>query len=167
MFEDEARFGRIGNPKRCWAPKGVRPTVPAQFVREYTYAYGAVCPQEGKADFLILPDMRAKCMSIFLKEISRRYAGEVVLMVLDGAPNHRALSALPQNILLAYLPPYCPELNPVEHIWDEMREKHFKNLAFNSMAGVENTLNEACLFYENHPEILKPLTGFHWIINAY
>ena len=51
MFQDEARFGRINDPKRCWSPKRTRPTVGKQIIREYTYAYGAVSPRDGAADF--------------------------------------------------------------------------------------------------------------------
>ena len=54
MFQDEARFGRINDPKRCWSPKRTRPTVGKQIIREYTYAYGAVSPRDGAADFLIV-----------------------------------------------------------------------------------------------------------------
>ena len=62
MFQDEARFGRINDPKRCWSPKRTRPTVGKQIIREYTYAYGAVSPRDGAADFLILPVMTAVAM---------------------------------------------------------------------------------------------------------
>lgn len=166
MFEDEARFGRINDPKRCWAPEGIRPTVPSHFVREYTYVYGAVCPKDGKSDFLILPNMRTDCMKIFLQELSVRYANEVVLLVLDGASNHKACSALPENILMVHLPPYCPELNPVEHIWEDMREKHFKNLAFDSLSGVEKVLNSACIAYESNQGLVRSISGFNWILNT-
>lgn len=165
MFEDEARFGRISNPKRCWAPKGVRPVVSSHFVREYIYAYGAICPQDGSADFLILPDMRSKCMNIFLKELAFRYSESIILLILDGAPNHQARTSIPDNVLLAHLPPYSPELNPMEHIWEDMREKHFKNLAFNSLDAVEEKLAAACLAYESNREVVKKIGGFHWIIN--
>jgi len=65
MFQDEARFGRINDPRRCWAPKGIRPEVGMQIVREYTYAFGAVSPQDGTWDSLVLPVVTAKAMSIF------------------------------------------------------------------------------------------------------
>lgn len=55
MFQDEGRFGRINKPKRCWCPKGIRPRIPCQIVREYTYAYAAVSPQDGKMVSLVLP----------------------------------------------------------------------------------------------------------------
>jgi len=54
MFQDESRFGRITDPKRCWAPKGIRPVINKQMIREYTYAYGAFSPLDGRNDLLIL-----------------------------------------------------------------------------------------------------------------
>ena len=88
MFQDEARFGRINDPKRCWSPKRTRPTVGKQIIREYTYAYGAVSPRDGAADFLILPVMTAVAMKVFLDELARRHDGQYILMIYDGAPCH-------------------------------------------------------------------------------
>ncbi len=65
MFQDEARFGRMSDPGRCWAPPHVRPRVGYQLVREFTYAYGAVSPLDGVSDFLILPYMTADVMNLF------------------------------------------------------------------------------------------------------
>jgi len=65
MFQDEARFGRINDPRRCWAPKGFRPEVGMQIVREYTYAFGAVSPHDGTLDSLVLPVVSAEAMSLF------------------------------------------------------------------------------------------------------
>jgi transposase len=144
MFQDEARFGRINDPRRCWAPKGVRPEVGMQIVREYTYAFGAVSPQDGTLDSLVLPVVNAEAMSIFLEEVARRHPEEFILMFLDGAGWHRANDlAVPENMRLEALPPYSPQLNPVEHIWDEIREKWFTNEVFNSLDAVEDRLVEA------------------------
>jgi hypothetical protein len=66
MFQDEGRFGRISDPRRCWAPHGVRLVVPSQVVREYTHAFAAVSPHDGVLDSLILPDVNAQMMSLFL-----------------------------------------------------------------------------------------------------
>ncbi|MFO1349871.1 MAG: hypothetical protein U1F68_04005 [Gammaproteobacteria bacterium] len=68
MFEDEARFGRLSEPKRCWAAPGIRPRVCQQQVREYTYAYGAVSPLDGRADFLILPVMTTEAMRLLWRK---------------------------------------------------------------------------------------------------
>ena len=149
MFQDEARFGRINDPKRCWSPKRTRPTVGKQIIREYTYAYGAVSPRDGAADFLILPVMTAVAMKVFLDELARRHDGQYILMIYDGAPCHSpgALN-IPDTMTVRTLPPYSPQLNPVENIWDDMREKFFANIVFESMDAVENKISEACLHYE-------------------
>ena len=78
MLQDEARFGRINEPKKCWAPLGIRPTVLKQTVREYTYAYGAISPNDGVADFLILPKMDGFSMNLFLSEVSQRHHNEFI-----------------------------------------------------------------------------------------
>jgi hypothetical protein len=64
MFQDEGRFARISSPRRCWAPRGVRPSVPCQIVREYTYAYVAASPHDGVMDSLVLPQVNAQAMSL-------------------------------------------------------------------------------------------------------
>lgn len=167
MFQDEARFGRINKPRRCWAPKGIRPVVKSQIIRQYTYSYGAFSPKDGVCDLLILPSMTNQSMEAFLEELSLRHPDELILLICDNAPNHgKKRLKVPENILIFRLPPYSPELNPPEHIWDDMREKFFGNKAFNSMDAVEDKLIEASLFYENNPDIVKSITGFEWIVNT-
>ena len=167
MFQDEARFGRINEPKACWAPPGVRPMVGQQLVREYTYAYGAVSPLDGQSVFLILPMMTAEAMSVFLAEVARRYEHHYILMIYDGAPCHSETAlSVPDNMMTETLPAHCPELNPTEHIWDEIREKFFPNLIFDSMAAVERKLIESLLFLESNPELVQSITGFKWIVDV-
>ena len=167
MFQDEARFGRISIPKRCWAPKKVRPVVRKQIVREYTYIYGTFSPKDGRADFLILPFMNNMCMNLFLKEISQRYPDEYILMFWDGASSHsEGKLRIPDNVMLETIPPYCPDLNPSENIWDDMRESFFNNITFDSMAAVEELLEAAAKFYETNLERVKSITGWDWIISA-
>jgi transposase len=123
MFEDEARFGRINDARRCWALEGFRPEVPVQMVREYTYLFGAVSPHDGVLDSLVLPEVNAEAMSLFLAEVAERHRRDYILMVLDGAGWHRARElVIPNNMGLVFLPPYSPELNPIEHVWEEIRE---------------------------------------------
>ncbi len=166
VFQDEARFGRITNPRLCWAPDGIRPTVKKQIVREYTYVYGSFDPLNGDMDSLILPDMYADTMSIFLKEVSERYPEKLILMVMDGAPCHRSGDLkIPENIQLLELPPYSPELNPSENMWAEMREKWFGNCVFESMDGVVDKLVEALQALEKDPKSIKSITGWDWIIS--
>ena len=164
MFQDEARFGRINDPRHCWAEKGFRPTAHKQIIREYTYTYGAFSPMDGRMDSLILPNMYAGTMSIFLEEISQRYLNELILMIIDGAPCHRAGTLkIPKNIQLLELPPYCPQLNPSENMWDELREKAFSNRIFDSMGHLEKHLCKTLQKYEKKPETIKSITKWQWI----
>ena len=166
MFQDEARFGRISEARRCWAPLGMRPEVGRRIVREYSYAFAAVSPHDGVMDSLVLPTVNANTMSIFLAEVARRHPEELILMVLDGAGWHRANDLLvPNNMRLIPLPPYSPELNPVEHIWDEIREKWFANLVFDSLDAVEDILVEALASLEKDYQKVQRMVGFQWIVN--
>ncbi|MCT4636025.1 MAG: transposase [Rickettsiales bacterium] len=124
MFQDEARFGRINDPKRCWCRAKFRAKIGKQIVREYVYAYGDFCPSDGAADFLILPYIDAKNMNVFLSELSVRYPNELILLICDKAPCHSSgVLEVPNNIKLLHLSAYCPQLNPSENMWEEMREK--------------------------------------------
>ena len=167
MFQDEARFGRISDVRRCWAPFPVRPLCHGMLTHEYTYAYGAVDVVTGEFDSLILPHVNTGCTQIFLDEIARRHPDKRIIMVLDGAGWHRsaALKA-PPNLRLLALPPYAPELNPVEHIWDELREKHFHNKVFDSIEALEDQLATGLVALEEDPARVKSIVAWSWIINA-
>jgi transposase len=166
MFQDEGRFGRISTPRRCWAPRGMRPDVPCQIVREYTYAYVAASPHDGAMDSLILPHVSEQAMSIFLREVSDRHQDEFILMVMDGAGWHKAKAlSVPDNMALFFLPPYSPQLNPVEHIWESIRENGFRNQVFNSIEAVENQLMESLAALEKDPTSVASMTGFPWIVS--
>jgi hypothetical protein len=166
MFQDEARFGRINDPSRCWSPPGVRPHVPAQIVREYSYAYAAVSPHDGVLDSLILPVASTEAMSIFLAEVGKRHPDESIIMVIDGAGWHRSNDLdIPPNIQLILLPPRSPQCNPVENLWEEVREKWFPNLVFDSLDALEDRLEEALACLENDPLRVQSVTGFNWIVN--
>jgi transposase len=122
---------------------------------------------DGKWDSLILPHVNTDCMQIFLNEISRRYPNERIVMVFDGAGWHRSKKLkLPENIKLLPLPAYSPELNPVENIWEELREKNFHNRVFASLNAVEEQLLYGLLQLELNPEITRSIASWPWIINA-
>lgn len=166
MFQDEAGFGRINKPKRCWCKKGLRPNVPCHRVREYSYAYAAVSPHDGEMASLVLPYANTACMNIFLQEVSKRYPDDYILMVADNAAWHRSKGlTIPENMEIFPLLPYSPELNPVEQIWDEVREKGFRNELFNTLKHVELRLCDTLANLENdHPRV-KSITGWDWIVS--
>jgi transposase len=167
MFQDEAGFGRINKPKRCWCGDGIRPTVPCHRVREYMYAYGAISPLDGDMVSLILPKCNTGCMSIFLDEVSKQHPNDYILMVADNAPWHKSNGlVIPENIEIFPLLPYTPELNPIEMIWDEIREKFFKNKLFRTLRAVSDKLCEAIVHLIDNKTIVKSITGWDWIISA-
>jgi transposase len=163
MFQDEARFGLIRSLRPCWAQKPIRPELPNRIARHYTYVYGAISPLDGSSDFLILPSMRKEAFDYFLKELSRRYPDEHIALILDGAASHRSESVdLPENITLIGLPPYSPQLNPIENLWKVMRERFFPNLDFDCMNRLEQNLCDALNHLEHTPEIIRSVTGYKW-----
>ena len=135
--------------------------------QEYTYAYAAVDVANGKMDSLILPHVNSNCMQIFLDEVAARHSKERIVMILDGAGWHQGkMLRLPSNLRLLFLPPYSPELNPVEHLWDEIREKYFHNLVFDSLDALEDRLCQALCMMEKDNEKVHSIVAWPWIINA-
>jgi len=115
LFQDEASFGRVQDPKRCWVPKKNRPLVKAQAIRQYIYAYGAVNPVDGTFVSLSLPRSDTYCMNLFLEEVASVYPDALVVIFLDQAAWHKSKALkMPPNIRLLYIPSYSPELNPTE-----------------------------------------------------
>lgn len=141
MFQDEAGFGRINKPRYCWCPKGTRPVVPCHHIREYRYAYGAVEPKTGESFFLVLPYCNTVCMNIFLDRLSKAFPDDYIILVCDGAVWHKSSGlAVPDNIELIYLPPYTPEMNPIEQIWTWLRRHGFRNEIFQTLSNVIDRL---------------------------
>jgi transposase len=164
MFEDEAGFGRINKPKYCWCGKGFRPTVPCQHIREYRYAYGAVEPQTGDSFFLVMPYCNTDCMNVFLRELSKAHGDDLIILVADGAGWHKAKGlVIPENIEMISLPPYTPEMNPIEQIWKELRKRGFRNELFKTLEKVIERLCEVICSLSN--DTVKSITGRQWILS--
>jgi len=164
MFQDEGRFGLLGKPRRCWAPAGVRPVVGARLLRKFSYAFAAVSPHDGVMDSLILPWVNASTMSMFLATVSQRHPDEYIVMVMDQAGWHIAHELeVPKNMRLVLLPPYSPQINPAEHIWDALRENCIGNTVFASLDAADKALSKGLRSLESDPERMQSLTGFEWI----
>jgi hypothetical protein len=155
MFADEARFGRMNRPRPCWAPNGTRPQVACQLIREYVYLYGAVSPKDGTCVYLIMPASDTECFQIFLETLANKYPRQLILLFVDGAGNHHSDELeVPANIMLQ------------ENLWDEIREKLFKNYALKSMDEVYAKLEEAALYIERNPALVKSITSFPYIARS-
>ena len=116
-FQDEARVGQQGTLTRIWAERGTRPRAPRDTRYIWSYIFGAVCPERAEAAALIMPHADTQAMSAHLAEIAKTVAsGAHALLILDGAGWHGSAELeVPDNITLLKLPPYSPELNPMEN----------------------------------------------------
>jgi DDE superfamily endonuclease len=139
----------------------MRPHAPAQVVREYIYAYTAVASALGQMVSLILPEVSTSMMNLFLKQVSQTFSKHFIVMQVDQASWHSTKDlVIPENIRLIPRPAYSPELNPVEHIWDELREKYFHNRIFPSLELLIDTLCQGLNALTDDAERLRSLTGF-------
>ena len=166
FFQDEARFGRIDTVCSCWVPKGSRALAGNQIVREYTYLYGAFCPETGDSFTLILPYANNNCMNAFLKAMSEEFSHYRMIIAMDNASWHSKENVI-ENIVPLFQPSHSPELNPAEHVWEYIRENGgFKNQTFESLRHVEENLCAAIQKLLNDKEKIKSITGFRWVLNA-
>ena len=163
LFGDEGIFGRINKLKASWAPKGVRPIVGAQLVRQFLNVFSVVCPLTGSNYSLISSDSDTTIMNIFLNEVSNHYHDYRLVIFLDQASWHKSKDLQKfDNIRLLYLPPGSPELNPAEHIWERVREKYFANKVFDSIDNLEDLLIQAFSEIHFNPSAIQSLVSFHW-----
>jgi hypothetical protein len=161
MAQDEGRFGRISSPKRAWAPPGIRPKVPRQVIRESCYVYAAVAPEQGLMTSLILPSADTAMMNLFLAQVAQDFADYFIVMQVDQAGWHRAKDLqVPENIRLIFQPPYSPEVNPVEHLWEELREKYLHNRVFSSLEELVEVLCQALSELTDEKERLRSMMFF-------
>jgi hypothetical protein len=161
LVQDEARFGRISAVQRCWAPIGTRPTVPNQIVRESLYAFAAVDPASGAMTCLVLPEANLAMMNVFLAQVAADFADSFVVMQVDGAPWHTSPKLqVPENIRLITQPASSPELNPIEHLWDDIREKEFPNVLHETLDEVKQAVSTGLRRLAAAPDQLSSMTFF-------
>ena len=160
-FEDEARFGTQGTITRVWAPTGSRPRAVRQNGREWLYVLMAVCVSTGAASALIMPELNTEVLNLFLEQFSRELPGGVhAVLIWDGAGYHTGGALMvPSNVSLIQLPPYSPELNPVENLWHYLRAHHWSNQEYEGYQGLEreaiHSLCAVCSDAENLKSICK------------
>jgi putative transposase len=142
-FQDEARVGQKNKITRRWAKRGTRPSAPRDQRTASAYIFGAICPAEGKGAGLVLPSCDSEAMALHLEEISITVApGAHAILLLDQAGWHVSKKLpIPDNITLLPFPPKSPELNPVENIWQFMRDNWLSNRIFKSH---EDILDHCC-----------------------
>lgn len=162
-FQDEARIGQQGTLTRVWAERGSRPRAVRQTEYKWGYVFGAVDPLTGASSALIAPSVNTELMSHHLRMIAEEAGADVhVVLVLDGAGWHKAGAlVVPANMTLFFLPPYAPELMPIERVWAWMRQHDLSNRVFKD----ETAIDTACRASWNKltPERLKSITATAWL----
>lgn len=166
-YQDEARFGLHLPRYRRLTARGVKPVQPFEPLYEYFWLYAAVEPATGESFFLHLPWLDADCFEIFLAELANSAPQALNVVVLDNAPAHTKRSlAVPQNIVLLYLPPYSPELNPVERLYLAIRQKIkvFNSAIRTSIDALEEHVG-AIVSALTHAQVAS-ITGYDYILQA-
>jgi transposase len=118
----------------------------------------------GKITSLILPYANTEMMNLFLHEVAEDFKDFFVIMLVDQAGWHKSKGLIiPQNIKMIPQPPHSPELNPVEHLWEDLRENAMPNAAFKSLDQVEQALCQRLVDLGNNPERLRSMTNFPYL----
>ena len=161
---DETRLGLQTIEGKILTLKGVKPQGNKQWKFDYYYLYGLVEPKTGEAFYYEFSNLDLVCFEIFLELFSQAYPDEIQILQLDNAPSHTSENlAIPENIVLLFQPPYTPEVNPIERLWE-----HLKNLLtwlnFEELDKLRDEVRKILSTFSK--ELIQSLTGWDFILNA-
>lgn len=163
-WQDESRVGQQGSLSRVWAAKGTRPRVVRQRQFLNTYIFGACCPGKDKGCALILPECHTGMMQLHLEEISKNVEDRYhAIVMMDRASWHttEALN-IPENLSLLPLPPYSPELNPMEQVWQKIKADYLTNTTFKSYEDIVQRCSKAWNSFCDDDGNIKQLCSRAW-----
>lgn len=159
------RYGLISNFRRSWSRVGERTIIASQQSFDNRYLFSAVSPLSGESFHLISVDgFDSDAANVFLMKLKEQHPGILVVLVWDNAPCHRVKihREIPGMIVL-FLPPYSPELNPTERFFEELR-KATANQIFTTIEEQEVAIEERLNILTKDPEALQRLVGYPWIL---
>jgi transposase len=134
FFFDEGRFGLMTTLQRMWAEKGKPLSVTVKQGYKSFYIYSSVSPHTGDAFSLLLPEVNTEMMNIYLNELAKSYHDKELILFMDQAGWHKAKSLkVPDNITIKFLPPYSPELNPIEKLWQWIKKETYHNVIYQTL----------------------------------
>lgn len=162
--QDESRFGCHTIVRDKITIKGIKPLGNFQYNFQYLWLYGLIEPRTGSSFFYEFSHLDGECFNQYLTLFSQAFSEELHIIQLDNAPAHTATDLeIPDNIILFYQPPYCPEVNPIERVW-----LYLKNLLawgnFNSLDNLRSKLYHLLNSLSN--DTSGYLTGWSWILEA-
>jgi transposase len=162
FFFDEGRFGFQPVTGRRWARRGVRPSAVVRPGYKNFYAYSAVSPNAGEEITLFLPWVNTTMMKLFLDHLSRALGARSCFLVMDQAGWHRSTELdVPSNIEIVLLPPYSPELNPVERLWQWLKRHSLRNRCHENLETMMDAV-QACLQAAT-PDFFKSLCRCNYL----
>jgi transposase len=143
-------------------PFGLRPAWPSQDRYEWLWLYTAAEPATGESFSLFLPYVNGVCFELFLQKFSAAYEQTEIMLLMDNAPSHTSKKVVwPEQVCGLHLPPYSPELNPAERIFEDVKEP-LANQIFDSIEELEKRLTSRLKRYWDDPQKLKRLTCYPW-----
>ena len=166
-FQDEARVGQQGTLSRIWAPIGSRPAMVRDNRRANAYIYGAICPNRGIGAALVMASANTEAMNEHLKEISVQVAtGAHAALLCDGAGWHAKSKEIvvPSNITLITLPPYSPELNSMENVWEFLRDNRFGAQVWKTYGDIVRACSNAWNWFVSDPLRIVSIGTREWVI---
>lgn len=166
--QDEARFGQKGSLTRVWGRRGSRPRAPKQTQYESLYLTGAVCPATGAAAAILTPTLNAGVLNIFFEELVTQVPeGVHAILILDKAGYHVSHELrVPKNVTLLHLPPYSPELNPMENLWHFLRSHHWSNRVYENYAALLDAATAAWRAVCLAPERISSICNYPYLRQA-
>ena len=149
LFYDEAFFRRESTITRGWYLKGSKQKVSCPLSKEKVGVLGAVSPREERIYSLIFDGCDSKTFIFYIKNLLEEYKGNrKIVLILDNASSHKSkivkefVETIKDQLVLMYLPPYSPDLNPVERVWKDLRYRTTHNVFFDSYKALENKVIE-------------------------
>ncbi|TFL16140.1 IS630 family transposase, partial [Jannaschia formosa] len=141
--------------------RGSRPPAPRDTRYQWAYLFGAACPARGATAALVMPRADTHAMSAHLAETARTVApGAHAVVVLDGAGWHASKAlVVPENLTLVPLPPYAPELNPIETVWAYLRANRLAISTMDTWDDIVTRCCEAWNFFAGDPDRVRSITN--------
>jgi transposase len=162
--QDESRLGLLTVRRRRLTACGVQPVGAVQHIFEWFYVYGAVAPTTGERFFLELPYLNAEMFQIFLDALTHAYPDSLNILLLDNSGAHTAQRLRwPANVRAVWLPPYCPELNPIERVWRDLKDA-LAWLHFPTLEAQQDYMATLLRAYE--AATLQSLAGYPYLVEA-
>ena len=165
-FQDESRFGLKTHVGKCLTAFGVKPIVNYQHAFKNTYLYGSFSPINGDSFVYEIEGTTSDIFYKYLKEFSEYKPDEIKIIVIDNAGFHSMKKyTLPNNIILVRIPPYSPELNPSEKIWQYIKQ-FYKNIVFENLEAVKDWLYNF-VRQKLNSDIIKSITNHDIFVNLF